>query len=122
MLGKEGRFHSPHYPGDYSSGDECIYTMVAEDTLERIEINFETFHLQESANCEKDYVQIYDGDSTNSRLMYTDIQPNGRFCGTHKPPFTFSSSKVLTVRFHSDKNITESGFVAFWKKAPARKG
>lgn len=122
MLGKEGTFHSPHYPGDYSSSDECLYTMVADETMGLVEMNFETFHLQESINCEKDYIQIYDGDSTDSPLLYADTQPNGRFCGTHKPPVTLSTTKVLTVRFHSDKSDTESGFFASWKKAVAKKG
>lgn len=122
MLGKEGNFHSLHYPGDYSSDDECLYTMVADDAMGLVEMNFETFHLQESTNCEKDYIQIYDGDSTASPLLYADIQPNGRFCGSHKPPVTLSSTKVLTVRFHSDTNITESGFLASWKKVVTKKG
>ena len=122
MIGNKGSFHSMYYPGDYSSDNECMYTMVADDPMGLVELNFETFDLQESINCEKDYIQIYDGDSTASPLLHADKQQNGRFCGSKKPPVTISSTKVLTVRFHSDENITSSGFSALWKKVAAKKG
>ena len=122
MIAKKGTFHSPHYPGDYSSNNDCLYTMVADDATSRIELNFETFHLQDSKNCESDYIQVYDGDSTDSPLMYNNLQLGGRFCGSVKPPVTMSTTKVLTVRFHSNGNISKSGFFASWKKVEAKKG
>lgn len=45
-------------------------------------------------NCTKDYVAIYDGESTNDTLL-------GQFCGVEKPPPVISTAQKALMIFHS---------------------
>lgn len=69
-LYSHAQFGDNNYPGQ----SNCDWVIVAEDGY-GVELIFQTFELEEEADCGYDYMEIYDGyDSTAPRL--------GRFCGS----------------------------------------
>ncbi|XP_049633697.1 cubilin [Suncus etruscus] len=65
-------------------------------------IHFETFDLQESSDCEKDFVEIWDGSTSGNVL--------GKFCGNVIPDSIGTSGNVALIRFVTDETLTASGF------------
>lgn len=69
-LYSHAQFGDNNYPGQAN----CEWVIVAEDGY-GVELIFQTFEIEEEADCGYDYMEIYDGyDSTAPRL--------GRFCGS----------------------------------------
>lgn len=69
-LYSHAQFGDNNYPGQVN----CEWVIVAEDGY-GVELIFQTFEIEEEADCGYDYMEIYDGyDSTAPRL--------GRFCGS----------------------------------------
>jgi len=69
-LYSHAQFGDNNYPGQAN----CDWVIVAEDGY-GVELMFQTFEIEEEADCGYDYMEIYDGyDSTAPRL--------GRFCGS----------------------------------------
>ena len=73
----------------------------------QIQVNFIEFLLENSANCENDYLKIYNGSSAASPLL-------GTYCGGDSPGVVVSdnSSGALTFVFKSNPNITAPGWSA----------
>ncbi|KAE8596094.1 hypothetical protein XENTR_v10015965 [Xenopus tropicalis] len=103
-----GIFSSPNYPNRYPNNLECIYTITVE-TNKQILLNFTTFVLSTSTNCDKDHVEIRDGGYEISPLL-------GKFC-QGPPPVIVSHSNKLWVKFRSDSSYSETGFSAHWDSA-----
>jgi len=120
IIDDGGIIHSPQYPSQYVPNKDCIYTLIANSVLSSIELTFETFDLEDSSGCKNDYIEIYDGSSSQAPKMYLDTAIDGRFCGANKPPVTLSSGRTLTIRFHSNKNISGDGFSVSWKKTDVK--
>lgn len=57
-----------------------------------------------STECGFDYISVYDGSSTGSRLLES-------FCSANTKVF-HSTSRYLTVTFRSDSSVTRPGFYA----------
>jgi cubilin len=55
-----GTFNSPGYPGDYPNNAVCSWEIEAPPEY-RIRLTFPDFRLEPSSNCEKDFVEVYDG-------------------------------------------------------------
>ena len=53
-----GRIASPGFPNNYPPGAECVWDLAA-SAGNLVSINFETFDLSESDNCNVDYVDVY---------------------------------------------------------------
>ncbi|KAG8443219.1 hypothetical protein GDO86_011865 [Hymenochirus boettgeri] len=107
-IDPSGIFTSPNYPNRYPNNLDCIYTITVE-TNKQILLNFTTFILSVSSNCDRDYVEIRDGGYEMSPLL-------GKFCqGT--PPVILSHSNKLRIRFRSDSSYSETGFSAHWDSA-----
>ena len=69
-LYSHAQFGDNNYPGQAN----CEWVIVAEDGY-GVELIFQTFEIEEEADCGYDYMEIYDGyDSGAPRL--------GRFCGS----------------------------------------
>ncbi|KAH0623685.1 hypothetical protein JD844_006732 [Phrynosoma platyrhinos] len=99
-LYSSGSFSSPFYPGNYPNAADCIWT-IRTWTSSRIRLTFGTIQTE----CGFDYVEIYDG------YLYSQLL--GRKCSGSTVTF-ISTSNVLTVRFHSDYSVTQTGFDAFY--------
>lgn len=79
-LYSHAQFGDNNYPGQVG----CEWLLVAERGS-RLELSFQTFELEEEADCGYDYVEVFDGlDSTAVGL--------GRFCG--------SGVSMLVLRYH----------------------
>lgn len=65
--------------------------------------------------CSCDYLEIRDGRSSSDRLLAT-------FCGTDLPKALYSSGRHLWVRFKSDEDVVDSGFVASFSSESIREG
>ncbi|XP_022082803.1 cubilin-like [Acanthaster planci] len=90
------------YPQPYPSNSEC-YLTVHQDLDTYVIFEIVTFDLEESDECEKDYLQLT--DLTTRRM--------DRFCG-NLHPFTWTSdSNEVQVAFRSDDIIQGGGFHLF---------
>ncbi|KAJ8031793.1 Deleted in malignant brain tumors 1 protein [Holothuria leucospilota] len=100
-----GTFHSPLYPEQYPNNSRCIYVIEAEEG-EFIRLTFTMFSIEYDLYCEYDYVEVY--DNTTGGFM-------GRYCGDDILPVLTSEGHVMTVVFHSDSSVTETGFTAIYE-------
>ncbi|XP_060048215.1 cubilin [Erinaceus europaeus] len=98
----EGTFSSPGYPEVYPSNVECVWNIVSSPG-NRLQLSFITFHLEESQDCSKDFVEIREGNATGHLV--------GRYCGTIIP-LNYSSivGHILWIRFVSDGSGGGIGF------------
>ncbi len=73
----------------------------------QLQVNFIEFLLQNSTNCENDYLKIYNGTSVTSPLL-------GTYCGSDSPGVIVSdnNSGALTFVFKSNNMITAPGWSA----------
>ena len=55
-----GKLHSPNYPNDYPADSNCQYT-VATNPGNGMTLAFEDFELEETVDCTRDSVQLFDG-------------------------------------------------------------
>uniref|UniRef100_A0A4W3GTR3 Metalloendopeptidase n=1 Tax=Callorhinchus milii TaxID=7868 RepID=A0A4W3GTR3_CALMI len=99
-LYSHSQFGDNNYPGQ----EACDWVIGAEDGY-GVELIFQTFELEEEADCGYDYMELYDGsDSSAPRL--------GRFCGSGPPEEIYSAGDCIVIRFHSDDTINKKGFHA----------
>uniref|UniRef100_UPI00398EE234 tolloid-like protein 2 isoform X1 n=2 Tax=Pristiophorus japonicus TaxID=55135 RepID=UPI00398EE234 len=99
-LYSHAQFGDNNYPGH----SHCDWVIVAEDGY-GVELIFQTFEIEEEADCGYDYMELYDGhDSVAPRL--------GRFCGSGPPEEIYSAGDSIMIRFHSDDTINKKGFHA----------
>lgn len=69
-LYSHAQFGDNNYPG----GSDCEWVIVAEEGY-GVELIFQTFEIEEEADCGYDYMELFDGyDGTAPRL--------GRYCGS----------------------------------------
>lgn len=76
--GGPGRLESPNYPLDYLPNKECIWKITVPKDYQ-VALKFQSFEVENHDNCVYDYVEVRDGDSSDSRLI-------GVFCGYKIPP------------------------------------
>ncbi|CAG0921876.1 unnamed protein product [Notodromas monacha] len=92
LTGMNGEFSSPNYPGDYPNNAICVWEVEVPIGYQ-VHLTFEEFHLENSPNCDKDYVEIYDGFDY---FLY---------CGREFPPAVVSRSNGLSVTLVTDGEI-----------------
>ncbi|XP_072881202.1 tolloid-like protein 2 isoform X1 [Hemitrygon akajei] len=99
-LYSHAQFGDNNYPGQL----HCDWVIMAEDGY-GVELIFQTFEIEEEADCGYDYMEIYDGpDSAAPRL--------GRFCGSGLLEDMYSAGDSIMIRFHTDDTINKKGFHA----------
>ncbi|KAM3968031.1 cubilin [Aphomia sociella] len=100
---QQGDIVSPSYNGLYLNNLICEYKIkTSPDT--KIKIEFKSFSLERSIRCIYDYLKIYDGPSSESRLV-------GKFCGSVNYPKSYiSSSNFLFIKFKTDRSKSSQGF------------
>ena len=89
----------------------------------QVELTFEIFELEESTDCENDYLEVREAISRYPSLPLVGF--DGRYgsilskpvCGTNKPSTIKSSGNMVWVHFKSDSNTTTTyrGFKASFK-------
>uniref|UniRef100_A0A8C5J866 Metalloendopeptidase n=1 Tax=Junco hyemalis TaxID=40217 RepID=A0A8C5J866_JUNHY len=94
--------HAQFGDNNYPVQADCDWLLVAERGA-RVELIFQTFEVEEEADCGYDYVELFDGhDKTAVRL--------GRFCGSGPPEEIYSAGESLLLHFHTDDTINKKGF------------
>ncbi|PFX16520.1 Cubilin [Stylophora pistillata] len=105
-----------NYPADYR---EQWFLIVPEGR--QVQIDFDTFDLEDSEDCENDYVEFREayvtvGDPKNINGQYGPILTK-HLCGKTKPSSIQSKENIVWVQFKSDSNSTTvyKGFKASFK-------
>ncbi|XP_055944726.1 cubilin-like isoform X2 [Argiope bruennichi] len=101
----EGTFGTPGYPNNYDMDTECVWTVEAA-VGNRAHLAFETFNLEDSEHCNKDYVEIRE-NSESGRFI-------GRYCGNSLPS-NLTDAPKLWIKFRSDDVDTQRGFLAHFE-------
>ena len=105
---------SVNFPSHY------LNNIDEEDTLEVdegfvVDLTFEDFQLEKdnstSGQCRFDFVEIFEsnGKGIYAKLCGDDVKSGQKFQ---------SEGNKMTIRFHSDRSVTEKGFKASWKGVP----
>ncbi|NLH51366.1 MAG: T9SS type A sorting domain-containing protein [Bacteroidales bacterium] len=103
-----GKFYDDGGPAyNYSSDQHLITTFLPALSGHRVRLDFELFDLESSSDCEKDYLKIYDGPTTNSPLL-------GTWCGNNSPGTVEAGANggPLTVEFVSNRFVNGQGWMA----------
>ncbi|KAG7527098.1 cubilin [Solea senegalensis] len=109
LTGPAGSFSYPNTPGhdEYDHQVSCAWVVrVAQNKIVRI--TFPYFDLENSANCNYDFLQIHDGDSASAHMM-------GKYCGQNNPKDLNSSHNALYFWFRSDHSVNAGGFTITWE-------
>ncbi|XP_073254517.1 tolloid-like protein 2 [Porites lutea] len=94
----------------------------------QVQLTFEIFELEQSTDCENDYLEVREAISLYPYLPLVSF--DGRYgsilskpvCGTNKPSTIKSSGNMVWVHFKSDSNTTTTyrGFKASFKAGQGR--
>lgn len=102
-----GLFVDPGGEANYDINQSFTTTFYPSREGGQVSLDFTQFALQASDGCSSDYLAIYNGRNTLSRLI-------GRYCGTNSPGIVTSDNEygALTVVFRSNTSVTELGWKA----------
>ncbi|XP_067326675.1 cubilin [Anolis sagrei] len=107
--GSSGTVQSPtHSLTEYHHNMNCSYHITV-GTNKIVALKFNSFHLEGTLSCYKDYVAVYDGPDIASPLL-------GKFCGVVSPPAIKSSSNNLLLLFITDSFGTAGGWKASFRE------
>lgn len=96
---------SPNYPFNYRAYDNCEWTFEAPEN-HTIKVKFEFFRLEDSRNCENDFVEVKEIDIDGRSKVI------GRFCGNRSPWELNLRVNKVSIQFVSDVLNDEAGFSA----------
>ncbi|XP_036318853.1 cubilin homolog [Rhagoletis pomonella] len=102
-----GKFATPYYPSSYPVNINCEWFIVASEGNSLI-FTIESFDLEESEGCNKDYLEVRDTKESGPLL--------GLFCGTNIPP-PITGVQSIWVKFGSDDDGVANGFVVSYNYA-----
>ncbi|XP_023693831.1 bone morphogenetic protein 1-like isoform X1 [Paramormyrops kingsleyae] len=97
-LYSHAQFGDNYYP----SASDCQWVISAEKGY-GVEIIFQTFEVEEEADCGYDYVELFDGADTKAPRL-------GRYCGSGPPEEIYSAGDSIVIMFRSDDTIDKKGF------------
>ncbi|MFT4924407.1 MAG: PKD repeat protein [Phenylobacterium sp.] len=91
----------------YGNREDHILTLNPSQFGQVMQVDFASFRLQDSSNCDLDSLKVYNGDSTDAPLL-------GTYCGLSSPGSVKANnaSGALTFAFHSDVKAREIGWQA----------
>ena len=96
-----------NYPENF---EEMWYLIVPEGR--QVEISFDTFQLEQSDNCENDYLEIREAyfkephDPQDLEGRSGPILANSPYCGSTNPGTIQSAGNMVWVHFKTDSNAT----------------
>ncbi|KAK7934166.1 hypothetical protein WMY93_005062 [Mugilogobius chulae] len=97
-LFSHAQFGDNNYPG----ASDCQWVISAEKGY-GVELIFQTFEIEEEADCGYDYMELFDGADTKSPRL-------GRYCGSGPPEEIYSAGDSIVIKFRSDDTINKKGF------------
>ncbi|MBP6978364.1 MAG: M14 family zinc carboxypeptidase [Bacteroidales bacterium] len=104
----EGLFLDPGgQDGNYGNNKNITMTFYPDQAGKKVTADFLSFSVEADPSCAYDWLRIYDGPDASSPLI-------GEFCGASSPGKLTATNDVgaLTFSFHSDGNVTSSGWEA----------
>ncbi|CAG2112441.1 unnamed protein product, partial [Medioppia subpectinata] len=104
LTSEKGSFNSPNFPDKYENNVICDW-IIRIHPLERIEIRFTLFDLENHNKCNFDYLEIREGDNSEAPLI-------NRLCGQEMPRSIVSKGNKLWIKFRADSSFTGQGFRA----------
>ncbi|XP_065577276.1 cubilin-like isoform X4 [Artemia franciscana] len=106
FTAESGIIKSPFYPSHYPGNKECIFK-IGLPPGRAVSLEFQELALERSISCMFDYLEIRDGDDSNSTLI-------GRYCGgpDRIPPPIVSTQNFLWLKFRTDSSSHDRGFYA----------
>ncbi|CAL1576609.1 unnamed protein product [Knipowitschia caucasica] len=109
LSGPSGSFSYPNNPGgeEYDHMVSCAW-VIRTDFNKTLHVTFPYFELENSYNCNADFLQVHDGDSASAYMM-------GRYCGRNSPASLASSHNALYFWFRSDHTVKAGGFTVVWQ-------
>lgn len=107
MRGESGLISTPNYPRNYGLNKDYYWTITAPQN-KIIELTFEVVDIEGRRDCDKDYLNIFDGSSNVSSLLRT-------LCGQSQPNTIVSSANEMYLHFKSDEDTNRQGFKLRWK-------
>ncbi|XP_050328157.1 cubilin homolog [Bactrocera neohumeralis] len=90
------------YANGYANNLDCAYIFTT-TSGRQLFADFNSFHVEESAKCQDDFLEMRDGGGPFGDLI-------GQFCGHVVPARMMSSQNALFMRFVSDSAETSAGF------------
>ncbi|XP_054747410.1 dorsal-ventral patterning protein tolloid [Anastrepha obliqua] len=108
FITQDRRIDSPNYPLEYPPDRECIWHISVEENYQ-VAVRFLSFDLEHRENCLYDYLEIRDGNSSDSQLI-------GVYCGNTLPSTIKTNSNQMYVKFVSDGTLQKIGFSAIFLK------
>ncbi len=92
---------------NYSNNEDLTMTFLPEFEGANIIVEFISFDVEFHANCNYDWLKIYNGANTNAPLI-------GTYCGTNSPGTieADNAAGALTFHFQSDFSVTRPGWEA----------
>ena len=112
----QGEFASFSYPLHYPNNAKCSWHIYRPAGF-IIQLTFHSFNLQQSENCEADFVEIRQSKDITVRRW----ELIARFCGSSLPPVIVSNQSNVFVNFVTDMFKMYPGFHASYKVLPNRK-
>jgi len=102
-----GVFYDSGSGSSYGNNEDYVMTFLPDVSTGKIKCDFQSFDIENHANCDYDWLKIYDGENTSTTLL-------GTYCGTTSPGIieATSASGALTFEFHSDSSQTRDGWEA----------
>ncbi|XP_046870663.1 bone morphogenetic protein 1-like isoform X1 [Hypomesus transpacificus] len=94
--------HAQFGDNNYPEGAQCQW-VVSADKGYGVELIFQTFEIEEEADCGYDYLELFDGADVKAPRL-------GRYCGSGPPEEIFSAGDAIVIKFHSDDTINKKGF------------
>ncbi|XP_057336449.1 protein tolkin-like [Microplitis mediator] len=95
---------SPNYPGSYEPNKQC-YWSIKVPTKHYIVIKFNYFELEESEDCENDFVKVQEGRNENAPII-------GSYCGENDHLEVASLMRRIFLTFVSNESKEAGGFSA----------
>lgn len=95
--------------GNYQNNERGTIT-IAPPNAASVTVDFKQFDVESGTNnaCNFDYLEIFDGSSTNAPSL-------GLFCNNNGSPGIITSTRgAITIRFTSDAGLTRGGFEMDW--------
>ncbi|KAH0809453.1 hypothetical protein GEV33_013339 [Tenebrio molitor] len=102
-TGHQGEIRSPSFDGRYPNDIQCEYKIQLSQES-RIKITFVSFSMEDSENCQFDYVAVYAGSTVDAPLI-------GKYCGSNLPSPYVTETNTLLIVFNTDWAKSEGGFV-----------
>lgn len=102
-------FSSPKNGTNYPNSVECVWDIKGRAGF-HVGVEFTNrFFIENSPNCSKDYVAIFDRQGDN----WIQI---GKFCGRETPKYVNSTGPQMRVVLHTDGDTAADGFSIIWSE------